>query len=132
GTTATRKYIPVTPQYLADYKRGWTIWGLRAFREHPNVKLRPIVQLSGDWNESRTEAGIPCGAVTGLTAEMQHRLVRWLYCVPGCVGRIKDPADKYYMTLRISMSKKVCMVVAANTHTMVVLARAGDIEMMST
>src|SRR5262245_47207253 len=23
GTTADRKFIPVTPQYLADYKRGW-------------------------------------------------------------------------------------------------------------
>src|SRR5262249_1455839 len=26
GTTATRKYIPVTDQYLADYRRGWNIW----------------------------------------------------------------------------------------------------------
>src|SRR5437867_11142830 len=38
GTTAARKYIPVTPQYLADYKRGWNIWGLRNFREHQNTR----------------------------------------------------------------------------------------------
>src|SRR6516162_7820042 len=30
GTTAARKYIPVTDQYLADYRRGWNIWGLKA------------------------------------------------------------------------------------------------------
>ena len=82
GTTAARKYIPVTDQYLADYRRGWNIWGLKAFRDHPEVQLRPIVQLSGDWDEFRTEAGIPCGAVTGLTATMQKRIIRWLYCVP--------------------------------------------------
>src|SRR5262249_40414646 len=35
GTTAARKYIPVTPQYLADYRRGWNLWGLKAFRDHP-------------------------------------------------------------------------------------------------
>src|SRR5262245_53937057 len=29
GTTAKRKYIPVTPQYVADYKRTWQIWGVR-------------------------------------------------------------------------------------------------------
>src|SRR5262249_44851297 len=28
GTTAARKFIPVTSQYLADYKRGWNLWGL--------------------------------------------------------------------------------------------------------
>ena len=52
GTTAARKYIPVTTQYLADYRRGWNIWGLKVFRDHPQVKLRPIVQMSGDWEEA--------------------------------------------------------------------------------
>src|SRR5689334_17609138 len=28
GTTATRKFIPVTQRYLDDYKRSWNIWGL--------------------------------------------------------------------------------------------------------
>ncbi len=59
GTTAARKYIPVTDQYLADYRRGWNIWGLRAYLDHLAVKLRPIVQLSGDWNEFESECGIP-------------------------------------------------------------------------
>ena len=73
GTTATRKYIPVTDQYLADYRRGWNIWGLKVFRDHPEVRMRPIVQMSGDWQEFHSETGIPCGAVTGLTAQMQLR-----------------------------------------------------------
>jgi len=129
GTTAARKYIPVTPQYLADYRRGWSIWGMRIFRyDHPEVKLRPIVQLSSDWDEFRTEAGIPCGSVTGLTAEMQHPLIRWLYCVPACTARIKDQAAKYYVALRLSVPRQVGMVVAANPSTLVNLARAGDQE----
>ena len=77
GTTATRKYIPVTPQYLADYQRGWNLWGLKVFRDHPEVTLRPIVQMSGDWDEFRTEAGIPCGSrhrPDGDDAEAHHPL----------------------------------------------------------
>ena len=129
GTTAARKFIPVTPQYLADYRRGWNIWGMRIFRyDHPEVKLRPIVQLSSDWEEFRSEGGIPCGSVTGLTAEMQHPLIRWLYCVPGCTARIKDQAAKYYVALRLSLPRQVGMVVAANPSTLVNLARAGDQE----
>lgn len=128
GTTATRKYIPVTPQYLADYRRGWNLWGLKVFRDHKEVRFRPIVQLSGDWQEMTTPAGIPCGAVTGLTAHMQMKIIRWLYCVPGCVGLIKDPVAKYYLALRLSLPRKVGMIIAANPSTLVNLARLGDQE----
>src|SRR5207249_10632170 len=126
GTTAARKFIPVTPKYLEDYRRGWNIWGLRSYRAHQSSRMRPIVQVSSDWDEFRTEAGIPCGSVTGLTAEMQKRIIRWLYCVPACTAKIKDPAAKYYIVLRLSLPLPVGMVVAANPSTLVNLARAGD------
>jgi hypothetical protein len=128
GTTATRKFIPVTDQYLADYKRGWHLWGLQAYRGHPEVRMRPIVQMSGDWEEFRTETGIPCGAVTGLTATMQMRIIRWIYCVPAVVGKVKDPAAKYYLALRLSVPRKAGLIIAANPSTLVNLARAGDLE----
>lgn len=128
GTTALRKYIPVTPRYLTDYRRGWNLWGLKAFRDHSAIKLQPIVQMSGDWDECRTEAGIPCGAVTGLTATMQKRIIRWLYCVPAGVGRIKDPLAKYYVALRLSLPRPVAMLIAANPSTVIHLARTGDQE----
>jgi hypothetical protein len=128
GTTAARKYIPVTSAYLIDYKRGWNLWGLKAFRAHGDVKMRPIVQLSGDWEEHRTESGVPCGAVTGLTAVMQKRLIRFLYCVPACVGKIKDPLAKYYAALRLSLPRSVGMIIAANPSTLLGLARTGDQE----
>jgi hypothetical protein len=128
GTTATRKFIPVTDQYLADYRRGWNIWGLKVFRDHPEVKLRPIVQLSGDWDECRTESNTPCGAVTGLTATMQKRIIRFLYCVPACAGKVKDAAAKYYLALRLSIYRPVGMIIAANPSTMINLARLGDQE----
>ncbi|HYV38697.1 MAG TPA: GH3 auxin-responsive promoter family protein [Gemmataceae bacterium] len=126
GTTATRKFIPVTQQYLADYKRGWNVWGLKAYLDHPSTKMRPIVQMSSDWQEFRTEANIPCGSVSGLTASMQKRIIRWLYCIPACVGCIKDPAAKYYVAMRLSMARDVRMIVAANPSSLVNLARCGD------
>jgi hypothetical protein len=128
GTTAARKYIPVTPQYLADYRRGWNIWGLKSYREHQKTRLRPILQMSSDWCEFRTESGVPCGSVSGLTADMQKWLIRWLYCVPGCVSRIRDSAAKYYTALRLSVPRPVGMMISANPSTLVTLARMGDQE----
>lgn len=128
GTTAARKAIPVTAQYLADYRRGWQIWGLKVYRDHPQVKLRPIMQMSGDWEESHSESGRPCGSVTGLTAKMQRRLVKKLYCVPAEVAKVKDSAAKYYLALRLSAHRSVGMIIAANPSTLINLARAGDQE----
>jgi GH3 auxin-responsive promoter len=128
GTTATRKYIPVTDRYLSDYRRGWNIWGLKSFLDHRKVFLRPIVQLSGDWEEYHSEGGTPCGAVTGLTATMQKRLIRWMYCVPPCVGKVRDASSKYYLALRLSIPRSVGMIIAANPSTLINLARAGDTQ----
>jgi hypothetical protein len=128
GTTAARKYIPVTPQYLRDYRRGWNQWGVRAWRDHTDVRLKPIVQVSGDWDEFRTEAGIPCGALTGLTAHMQKRVVHWIYCVPAAAARIQDSRAKYYVALRFSFHRHIGTLIAANPSTLVSLARVGDQE----
>lgn len=126
GTTATRKYIPVTPRYLADYRHSWNIWGLKVFTDHRELLLKYIVQMAGDADEFRTEAGIPCGAVTGLTATMQKRIVRKFYCVPAAVSRIKDAQAKYYTVMRLALPRPVGLFVAANPSTMLNLARAGD------
>jgi hypothetical protein len=128
GTTATRKYIPVTQQYLDDYRRGWNIWGIQVFRDHPEVRMQPILQMSGDWDECRSESGVPCGAVTGLTAHMQKRVFRWLYSVPPCIARIKDPRAKYYSVLLLSLPRKIGLILAANPSTLINLARTGDRE----
>jgi hypothetical protein len=126
GTTATRKFIPVNDRYLADYKRSWNIWGLKVFRDHKELMLRPIAQMSGDHQETRSESGVPCGAVTGLTAQMQKRVVRHFYAVPAGLGRIKDAQAKYYAVMRLALPRNVALFIAANPSTMINLARAGD------
>lgn len=127
GTTAARKFIPVTERYLADYRRGWNMWGQRAMRDHRrDVSLRPIVQLVGDPDEFRTEAGIPCGSISGFTAQIQKKLIRFLYCVPPCTGRIKDATARAYVALRFSLPRSVGMFLCANPSTLVQLARVLD------
>jgi len=127
GTTAARKFIPVTERYLADYRHGWNMWGQRAMRDHRrDVSLRPIVQLVGDPDEFRTEANIPCGSISGFTAQIQKKLIRFLYCVPPCTGRIKDATARAYVALRFSLPRSVGMFLCANPSTLVQLARVLD------
>jgi hypothetical protein len=127
GTTASRKFIPVTPQYLRDYRHGWNLWGLRTLRDHRRaISLKPIVQLAGDPDEFRTEAGIPCGSISGFTTQVQKRIIRRLYCVPPETGRIKDATARMYVALLFSLPRDVGMVVTANPSSLVQLARVAD------
>jgi hypothetical protein len=131
GTTDRPKTIPVTRESLRDYREGWTIWGVLAFDDHPPMLtrgLKPILQLASDWRERFTPAGIPCGAITGLTAHMQNPLVRITYCMPPVAARIKDIESKYYVALRMSVNRDLGSTIAANPSTILAIARLGDRE----
>ena len=131
GTTSRPKTIPVTRRSLSDYREGWTIWGIQAFDAHPEILrrgLKPILQIASDWRESVTSAGIPCGAITGLTASMQNPLVRSVYCMPACGSRIKDIESKYYLALRCSIPLDLGTIIAANPATVLAMVRLADRE----
>jgi hypothetical protein len=85
--------------------------------------MKPIVQLVGDPEEFRTEGGIPAGNVSGFTAQVQKRIIRWLYSVPACTGKIKDSTTRYYVALRFSLLKQVGLLLSANPSTLVAMAR---------
>src|SRR5262249_9776793 len=123
--------IPVTQESLHDYREGWMIWGILAFDAHPRMLssgMLPILQIASDWRESVTPAGIPCGAITGLTAHMQNPLVRLTYCMPPVASRIKDIEAKYYVALRLSVYRNLGTTIAANPSTILAIARLGDRE----
>jgi len=131
GTTNRPKTIPVTQDSLHDYREGWTIWGVQAFDAHPKILdrgLLPILQIASDWRECVTPSGIPCGAITGLTAHMQNPLIRFTYCMPAIASRIKDIESKYYIALRFSVFRNLGTTIAANPSTILAIARLGDRE----
>ena len=130
GTTASRKLIPVTDAYLAAYRRGWNMWGVKMYRDNRGrrIAMRPIVQMGGDPEEFRTPAGIPCGNLSGYTAMVQKRLIKRMYAVPYVTGKIKDAKARYYVALRFSIGRNVSQLMAANPSTLVQLARTLDAE----
>jgi hypothetical protein len=130
GTTASRKLIPVTDDYLAAYRRGWNMWGVKMYRDNRGrrVAMRPIVQMVGDPEEYRSDAGIPCGNLSGYTAMVQKRIIRWMYAVPYLTGKIRDAKARYYVALRYSMNRNVSQFMSANPSTLVQFARVLDAE----
>jgi hypothetical protein len=126
GTTAEPKYIPITPRVLAETRRGWNIWGLKALLDHPACILRHIVQITSPMNDHLAPSGAPCGAITGLLAATQKRLVRKYYTSPLAIAGIADSAAKYYTIMRLAIPKDVAWLVTANPATLLTLARIAD------
>jgi hypothetical protein len=126
GTTSEPKYIPVTKAFLDECRAGWNAFGVKALLDHPDGFLRPILQVSSRMDEGRTEAGIPCGAITGLMAATQKRLVRRYYVAPPALAYIDDTAAKYYATMRLGVPADVAFVITASPATQLNLVRTAD------
>lgn len=123
GTTGTPKHIPVTEQFLGDYRRGWNILGIQMLRDHPDGWLRKIVTIGSSACESTSPTGLPCGAISGLLAKNQQWIVRKMYPVPPQVNDIGDAADKYYAIMRLSVAEDIGIVITPNPSTAVRLAQ---------
>ncbi|MFH1417152.1 MAG: GH3 auxin-responsive promoter family protein [Planctomycetota bacterium] len=126
GTTAEPKYIPVTRDVLAEWRRGWNVWGFKALLDHPACVVRHIVQVTSPMEDHLAPSGAPCGAITGLLATTQKKLVRRFYTSPLAVAGITDSAAKYYTIMRMAIPKDVAWLVTANPSTLLVLARTAD------
>lgn len=127
GTTGDPKYIPVTNHFLREYRRGWNVWGLSVFRDHLDLLTKKTLQFSSDWHATETEAGIPCGSISGLAAETRPAIARVVFPLPALVNKIKGTTDKHYVILRLTMHRRnVGMMVTANPLTLLNLARLAD------
>lgn len=126
GTTAQAKYIPITSQFLSDYRRGWQVWGINALDSQPQLHMCDIVQLSSNHDQFRTPSGTPCGNISGLVGAMQSRVVQTMYAVPNPIAKISDPKAKTYAALRCAFANAhVGLVMTANPSTLIQMSKSA-------
>ncbi len=126
GTTGRPKHIPVTRRFLREMRRGWNIFGLKALTDHPGAWLRGILTISSSMRETTSPTGLPCGAISGLLADTQKRIVRRMYVAPREAAEIHDPAAKYYTILRCGVGRDVGMITTANPSSTIKLIETGQ------
>lgn len=126
GTVDRPKYVPVTDRFLKALRAGWNAFGIKALTDHPDCFMRPIVQVTSPTDEERTSAGYPCGAITGLMAATQKKLVRKYFIPPLSATGITDTLARRYTIMRLAMPEDVSWIVTASPATVLQLARTGD------
>jgi hypothetical protein len=119
GTTSEPKFIPISRQYLADYRRSWQTWGINFYRPFKPMNFLHIVQLASDFDRCRTPAGTPCGNITGFVQHIQNAVIRTMYSVPNAVLKITNSEAKAYAAIRFALADPhVGMVMTANPSTL--------------
>ena len=126
GTSAARKYIPVSDRFVEGHQLGWSLWALATYEGRQQLLFRDKFALVGDADESRSPADLPCGSISGLTARMLHPFVRRTYCLPAGVTDALATRQKYYLSWRIGLVRDVGSWVSPNPSTHLNLARFGD------
>lgn len=126
GSTGQPKYIPVTGRFLADIRRGWNMFGLCMLRSHKELWLRHILQISSPMREQESPTGLPCGAISGLLARTQKRIVRRMYAAGPGVADIADAQDRYYAILRCGLGRDVAFITTANPSSTIKLIETGQ------
>lgn len=126
GTTGKPKHIPVTPRFLTAMRRGWNVWGLGVLAQYLEAWVRPILQITSDTCEQRSPTGLPCGAISGLLAQTQKRIVRRFYCTPTWAPKIEDPEARYYAILRYGVEQDVAFLTTANPSSTIKLIETGQ------
>ena len=126
GTTGQPKYIPVTPRFLENIRRGWNLFGINVLQNQPDAWLRPIVQISSSMHEETSPTGLPCGAISGLLAQTQKKIVRHMYCTPLWITEVHNPDTRFYSLLRYSIDKDVAFITTANPSSTIKLIETGQ------
>jgi len=125
GTTGRTKYIPVTTEFLRQYREGWLVWGWHSYQAHSRAWRRQTLQIAGSGCVERASSGAPCGSISGLIADMQNWLVRRHYVVPRELRQLYG-LTKYYLIARLALERRVSVLITPNPSTLLIVAKLID------
>jgi hypothetical protein len=129
GSTGNPKFIPITEDFLREYRKSWNTWGVNTYRDHKDLLTKKSLQLSSDWQQFHTPGGVPCGGMSGLAAETAPLVSRPIFLLPRALMKVHDHAAKQYAALRLAIAaRNLGIIITANPATLIELARLADAE----
>lgn len=126
GSTGVPKLNPVTNVWLREYKKLWSIWGIKLFTDHPSYVGSHILQMAGTWNMGKTPGGHQISMVSALLARIQNPMLKPFYAIPEALNNVKDPVARHYAALRLCIPLDIGWIMLMNPGTLVRLAEIGN------
>jgi len=126
GTTGDPKFIPITRDFFDEYSNSWNIWIAKSIKNHVGILFGRTLSIVSPPIEGYTSAGIPYGAMTGLSLDAPTPFMRLFYGVPKEVFSLESPTNRQYVALRIGLEKRISLITTANPSTIKNLCIMAD------
>ena len=122
GTTNKRKLIPITKDYISEFRRASKVSCYKLFQHFPALADGCALTIASPAEEGRTVSGIPFGAISGALYLMEPEPVRQsILSVPYDVFTLKDYETRYYCILRTALAQPVTSFYTLNPSTIFLL-----------
>ncbi|RJP17055.1 MAG: hypothetical protein C4520_17795 [Candidatus Abyssobacteria bacterium SURF_5] len=128
GTTSDPKFIPITPSFYEEFSKTQKMWQRKLLADHRRMARGKILSVMSAEIEGYTECGIPYGAMSGHSYQLQYPLTQQMYAVPYEVMCLKDFEAKYYLVLRLALERNVTAIAALNPSTIVLLMKKVNLH----
>jgi hypothetical protein len=124
GTSGARKLIPVTRSYVREFRRASVVSGFNLLKHFPALAKGVALTVFSPAEDSRTKAGIPCGAISGrLYLEEPPLIKRYVSPIPYDVFVIADYESRYYTLLKCALGMPVSSIYTLNPSTIMIIAK---------
>jgi hypothetical protein len=124
GTTGARKLIPINRSYVKEFRRASVVSGYTLLKTFPQIAGGVSLSVFSPAEESRTSAGIPCGAITGRLYLEEPALIRkYISPIPYDVFVIDDYESRYYTLLRCALVLPISTLYTLNPSTIVLIGK---------
>ena len=105
GTTGTPKYLPVTSETLACYRRAQRMIVFHQYRQCPQAFAGRFLGIVSPATEGHFDNGVAFGSISGHAYRAMPGLVRASYILPPEVFDITDYELKYQLILRLTLAE---------------------------
>ncbi|MCY2966793.1 MAG: GH3 auxin-responsive promoter family protein [Planctomycetota bacterium] len=102
ATTGNPKIFPANKSWFQLYQRGWDVWGVKAFIDHPEMFGLPILQLGSVWKLGETPAGHNIAVSSAMIERYQSPFIKKHYALPPEVPMLKDSEARGYAVARFA------------------------------
>lgn len=124
GTTGSPKYIPITPDYMKEFRLASVVSGYFLLKAFPGIAGGTALTVVSAAEEGRTAGGIPYGAISGKLFQSEPFLIKkFISPVPYEVFLIRDYESRYYTLLRLAVMLPVSFFYTLNPSTISLLCR---------
>lgn len=124
GTSGNAKYIPVTTDYMQEFRKASVVSGYNLLKHFPGISIGVTLSVVSPAQEGLSPGGIAYGAISGQLFLKEPLAIRkFISPIPYEVYLLRDYETRYYTLLRLALCLPLSCLYTLNPSTISLLMK---------